>query len=92
MNKNGKQPRSALLIRCTAEEAEAIRKAAASERRTVSGFVLHAVMSRMTSRQRIEAAVKHVPNDSSSPPRLAKRSAASGNGNGSAQSKQLDVF
>ena len=53
MNNNGKQPRAALLIRCTEDEATAIREAARRERRTVSAFVLHAVMNRIKFRQRM---------------------------------------
>jgi uncharacterized protein DUF1778 len=41
--------RTALLIRCSIEEAEKIREAAKRERRTLSGYVLHAVMSRIAS-------------------------------------------
>lgn len=44
------QPRTALLIRCTREEATAIRAAAALERRTISGFVLNAVMFHLRAR------------------------------------------
>jgi len=42
--------RTAILVRCTQEEAEAIRKAAAMERRTLSGFILNAVMNRIATR------------------------------------------
>ena len=42
--------KTAILVRCTREEAELIRKAAAVERRTLSGFVLNAVMNRIRSR------------------------------------------
>ena len=45
--------RSALLIRCTAQEAEAIRKAAKRERRSISGFVLNAVMNRLANQTTI---------------------------------------
>src|SRR5579871_1479461 len=45
------QKRTALLVRCTAEEAAAIRAAAIGERRTLSGFILHAVMNRLRSYQ-----------------------------------------
>ena len=48
MNNDGKQSRTALLIRCTEEEATAIREAARRERRTVSAFVLNAVMNRIS--------------------------------------------
>jgi hypothetical protein len=39
------------LIRCSREEAEVIRKAAAAERRTISGYVLNAVYNRIQVRQ-----------------------------------------
>ncbi len=42
--------RTAILVRCTKDEAELIRKAAASERRTLSGFILNAVMNRISAR------------------------------------------
>ncbi len=44
------QKKTAILVRCTNEEAELIRKAAAVERRTLSGFVLNAVMNRIRTR------------------------------------------
>jgi len=45
---NGKEPRTALLIRCSEEEAEAIRETAKQQRRTVSSFVIGAVMNRVS--------------------------------------------
>ncbi len=42
--------KTAILVRCTPEEAEMIRKAAALERRTLSGYILNAVMNRITTR------------------------------------------
>jgi hypothetical protein len=45
--------RSALLIRCSREEAETIRKAARREHRTVSGYVLRVVMDRMAYMNRM---------------------------------------
>lgn len=45
--------RTALLIRCSREEAETIRAAAQAERRTVSGFVLHAVMNRIANLEKV---------------------------------------
>lgn len=45
--------RTALLIRCSREEAEKIREYAKQERRTLSGFVLHAVMNRIANQERI---------------------------------------
>jgi len=54
---NGKEPRTALLIRCTEEEANAIRETAKQQRRTVSSFVIRAVMNRV-SVQRAGGAVQ----------------------------------
>jgi hypothetical protein len=48
MKRDVKESRTALLIRCTEEEANTIREAAKQRRRTVSGFVLHAVISRIS--------------------------------------------
>ncbi len=42
--------KTAILIRCTPEEAELIRKAAVLERRTLSGYIIHAVMNRINMR------------------------------------------
>ena len=47
--------RTALLIRCSREEAEKIRSAAKRERRTVSGYVLHAVLNRIANQERARA-------------------------------------
>ena len=55
MKNKGKQLRSALLIRCTVEEAHQIREAAERERRTVSGFVLNAVLNRIAQHNAPEA-------------------------------------
>jgi len=46
--------RTALLIYCTKEEAERIRIAAKRERRTISGFVMNAVMSRFVMEGRLQ--------------------------------------
>ena len=59
MSANRKELRTALLIRCTEEEATAIREAAKLERRTVSAFVLHAVMNRISVQQRVGTAVQN---------------------------------
>ncbi len=67
-NGNSKEPRTALLIRCTEEEAKAIREAASLQRRTVSAFVLHAVMNRIAINQRLQAAVRTPLSDSQSRP------------------------
>jgi uncharacterized protein (DUF1778 family) len=45
--------RTALLIRCSREEAEKIRAAAKRERRTLSGYVLNAVLSRITFSEQV---------------------------------------
>ncbi len=42
--------KTAILIRCTLEEADLIRKAAALERRTLSGYIINAVMNRINVR------------------------------------------
>lgn len=44
--------RTALLIRCSDEEAHLIRHAAKQERRNISGYVLHAVLQRIGNRDR----------------------------------------
>ena len=48
--------RTALLVRCSEEEAIAIREAAKRERRTISGFILNAVLNRIANQKRIEQA------------------------------------
>lgn len=45
--------RAALLIRCSQEEADRIRSAAKQERRSLSGYVLNAVISRIQTRERL---------------------------------------
>jgi len=47
--------KAALFVRCTEEEADRIRRTAKMERRTVSGFVLNAVFSRIAMRDRLMA-------------------------------------
>lgn len=46
--------RTALLVRCSEAEAEAIREAAKRERRTISGFILNAVLNRIANQKKIE--------------------------------------
>jgi uncharacterized protein (DUF1778 family) len=48
--------RTALLVRCSDKEAEDIRQAAKRERRTLSGFILNAVLNRIANQKKIEAA------------------------------------
>jgi hypothetical protein len=45
--------KTALLIYCTFEEAEQIKLAAKRERRTISGFVMNAVMARFAVEGRL---------------------------------------
>jgi len=48
--------RTALLVRCSEEEAESIREAAKRERRTISGFILNAVLNRIANQKKLEDA------------------------------------
>jgi Protein of unknown function (DUF1778) len=48
-----KNARTALLVRCSGEEAEAVRQAAHRERRTISGFILNAVLNRIANQHRL---------------------------------------
>lgn len=48
--------RTALLIRCSVEEAEQIRAAAQKSHRTLSGYVLHCLQNRL----RIEAEMENI--------------------------------
>jgi uncharacterized protein (DUF1778 family) len=48
-----KKRKTALLIYCTAEEADQIRFAAKQERRTITGFVMNAVATRLAIRYRL---------------------------------------
>ncbi len=45
--------RTALLIRCTVEEAEAVRAAARRQYRTLSGYVMHALNNRLEIEARL---------------------------------------
>lgn len=47
------QDRTALLVRCSRAEAEQIRRAARAERRTISGYILNAVMNRIKMRENL---------------------------------------
>lgn len=54
--------KTALLVYCTQEEAQRIRLAARLERRTISGFVVNAVMTRLEVQARLEIKKKsHTP-------------------------------
>lgn len=55
LNKRRRNPdRTALLICCTREEAERIRLAARRERRSISAFVMNAIMSRFAVEGRLK--------------------------------------
>lgn len=54
MTENSTVQRTALLIRCTSEEAELIREAAKAERRTISGYVLHSILQRIAVRNKTQ--------------------------------------
>jgi uncharacterized protein (DUF1778 family) len=58
--------KTALLVYCTHEEAEMIRRLAKQERRTISGFVMTAVANRLAVHSRLLAAEKKALR----PPRL----------------------
>jgi uncharacterized protein (DUF1778 family) len=46
--------RTALLVRCSVEEAEKIRAVAEAERRTISGFVLSIVMRYINLQEKLQ--------------------------------------
>ena len=48
-----KEKRTALLIRCSEKEASQIREGAELERRTLSGYVLRAVMNRLATQEKL---------------------------------------
>jgi len=50
------QARAVLFIRCTQEEAQRIRAAASSERRTLSAYILNAVENRLAVEEQITRA------------------------------------
>ena len=52
MPKNYKEERTALLVRCSTREADLIREAARAERRTVSGYILNALLERIAVREK----------------------------------------
>ena len=54
---HSKNARTALLIRCQSAEAEKIRHAAKQERRTISGYVLHAVLQRLAVQEKVRRTV-----------------------------------
>lgn len=59
--------RTAILLRCSEEEAQDIRDAARSEKRTISGFILNAVHNRLEARKRIRERFEEI-SSSEAPP------------------------
>ena len=59
--------RTAILLRCSEEEAQDIRDAARSEKRTISGFILIAVHNRLEARKRIRERFEEI-SSSEAPP------------------------
>ena len=59
--------RTALLLRCTEEEAQVIHAAAKREHRTLSGYILNVVMNRIKNRdltvQRVQEMLKRNRSD-----------------------------
>lgn len=54
MEENHPVRRTALLVRCTVEEAEQIRQAAKAERRTISGYILNGILQRIAVRDKAQ--------------------------------------
>jgi uncharacterized protein (DUF1778 family) len=52
--------RTALLVRCASEEAQLMREAARREHRTLSGYILNVVMSRIQHR---DEAIANLPEE-----------------------------
>lgn len=50
--------RTALLVRCTDEEAELIREAAKAERRTISGYILNCILHRIAVQDKVHKRVQ----------------------------------
>jgi uncharacterized protein (DUF1778 family) len=59
--------RTALLIHCSREEAERIRAAAKRERRTISGYVINAVLSRLEYQSHVEKRLDRSLRETSAP-------------------------
>ena len=57
---NQEVKRTALLVRCTAEEAELIRQAAKAERRTISGYILNGILQRISVREKTQKQFKEI--------------------------------
>lgn len=58
MPENQESKRTAILVRCTEEEASLIRKAAKAERRTISGYILNGILQRIAAHDKIQQQVQ----------------------------------
>ena len=52
--------RTALILRCSRREAKVIRDTAKRERRTISGFILSAVMNHINAREKAQEMIINV--------------------------------
>jgi uncharacterized protein (DUF1778 family) len=69
--------RTALLVRCTVEEAELIRQAAKAERRTISGFIVNGILQRIAVRDKAQKHFKEMLDKPPSKPAVKKAKAHS---------------
>ncbi|HKU21542.1 MAG TPA: DUF1778 domain-containing protein [Terriglobales bacterium] len=67
--------RTALLVRCSAEEAELIRQAAKAERRTISGYILNGILQRIAVQSKTK---KHLDETFGNSRSAARKAQASG--------------
>jgi len=71
--------RTALLVRCTAEEAELIRQAAKAERRTISGYILNGIMQRIAVQKKTHEHLAETLGRAARNPAIKKAKAQSSN-------------
>ena len=64
--------RTSLLVRCTEEEAAAIRHAVKQEHRTASAYILHRVMGRIEHQKQLEEQWRKTRPANGSPRKLIK--------------------
>lgn len=73
---HSEEERTALLVRCTIREAELIREAAKAERRTITGYILNAVLQRIAVREKTREHFEEVFGRDSIPKAKARSSGA----------------
>lgn len=61
MDKPHPSRRVALTIRCSAKEAEAVKKMASRERRSISAFVMNSLLNRIATHRQIEERLSKSP-------------------------------